>query len=214
MQVRTKSKLRWRSRDQNGSIIEDNLEKLSRPFRSVMDLKAKGIRFRPSSKVLTDIRFESYYFHGQLQLPTCHITEDFKHKCSNMIAFELSPGIFFDFGVTSYVNFMKSLIQSPDDVKELREKGIFTTTLSNKEVVQMFEEMDTYGLEQKDDFLEVKMRIEKHCTNKAKTWMAELLHTYFRSPWTALALFAAVLALCLSSLQSYYSIRRANKSSS
>ncbi|KAL0387979.1 UNVERIFIED_CONTAM: hypothetical protein Sradi_2679700 [Sesamum radiatum] len=213
MQVRSKSKLRWRSREK-GNIINDNLEKLSRPFRSVMDLKAKGIRFRPSSKVLKDIRFESYYFHGQLQLPSCHITEDFKYKCSNMIAFELSPGVFFDFGVTSYVNFMKSLIQSTDDVKELREKGIFTTTLSNKEVVQMFEEMDTYGLEQKDDFLEVKMRIEKHCSNKAKTWMAELLHTYFRSPWTALALFAAVLALCLSSLQSYYSIRRANKSSS
>ncbi|KAL0456356.1 UNVERIFIED_CONTAM: hypothetical protein Slati_0974800 [Sesamum latifolium] len=144
-----------------------------------MDLKAKGIRFRPSSKFLKDIRFESYYLHGQLQLPTCHITEDFKHKCSNMIAFEFSPGIYTDFGVTSYVNFMKSLIQSPDDVKELREKGIFTTTLSNKEVVQMFEEMDTYGLEKRDAFLEVKMRIEKHCSNKAKTWMAELLHTYF-----------------------------------
>ncbi|KAK4425001.1 hypothetical protein Salat_1693700 [Sesamum alatum] len=153
-EVRSKSKLRWRYSREKGSITDDNLEKLSRPFRSVMDLKAKGIRFRPSSKVLTDIRFESYYFHGKLQLPTCHLTEDFKYKCSNMIAFELSPGIFFDFGVTSYVNFMKSLIDSPNDVKELREKGIFTTTLSNKEVVQMFEEMDTYGLEQKDAFIE------------------------------------------------------------
>ncbi|KAL0377128.1 UNVERIFIED_CONTAM: hypothetical protein Scaly_0830400 [Sesamum calycinum] len=122
VQVQSKPKLIWRSRVK-GSIIDGNLEKLSRPFRSVTDLKAKGIRFRPSSKVLKDIRFESYYFHGQLHLPSWHITEDFKYKCSNMIAFELSPGIFFDLGVTSYVNFMKSLIQSPDDVKELREKG-------------------------------------------------------------------------------------------
>ncbi|KAL0349317.1 UNVERIFIED_CONTAM: hypothetical protein Sangu_1159500 [Sesamum angustifolium] len=206
--------LRWRSRNQKESTTGDNLENISYPHRSVMDLKAKGFRFESSSDLLTDIKFESYCFHGKLQIPSRHITDHFKYFYSNMIAFEVSPAAYTGFAVASYVNFMKSFIESPDDVKELQEKGIFRTTFSNEEVVQMFKEMDTYGLDKRDAFLEVKMRIEKHCSNKAKTWMAELLHTYFRSPWTVLALFAAIVALCLASLQGYYAIRRANKSSS
>ncbi|KAL2230394.1 UNVERIFIED_CONTAM: hypothetical protein Sindi_1633800 [Sesamum indicum] len=205
--------LRWISRNQKESTTGHNLENFSCPRRSVMDLKAKGIRFESSSDLLTDIKFESYCFHGKLQLPSRHIADHFTYFNSNMIAFGMSLGAYTEFAVASYVNFMKSLIESPDDVKELQEKGIFRTTFSNEEVVQMFKEMDTYGLDKRDAFLEVKMRIEKHCSNKAKTWMAKLLHTYFRSPWTVLALFAAIFALGLASLQGYYAIRRANKSS-
>ncbi|KAK4387757.1 hypothetical protein Sango_2382300 [Sesamum angolense] len=106
---------------------------------------------------------------------------------------------------------MKSLIENPKDVKELRENGILFSRLgSDEEVVELFKEIDTYGLGSRYVFPDVKMRIEEHCNSKAKTWMAELIHTYFRSPWTAVALFAATFLLCLTFLQTFYTIRPAN----
>ncbi|KAL0346196.1 UNVERIFIED_CONTAM: hypothetical protein Sradi_4450900 [Sesamum radiatum] len=119
-----------------------------------------------------------------------------------MIAFEMSPETDTDRDVISYVNFMKSLIETPRDVKALREKGILFSRLgSDEEVVKMFKQIDTFGVEKWDHFLDVKMRIEEHCNSKARTWMAELIHAYFLSPWTAIALFAAVILLSLTSLQ-------------
>ncbi|KAK4437425.1 hypothetical protein Salat_0076400 [Sesamum alatum] len=190
---------------------ESRFKQLSHPFRSVTDLKAKGIRFSVSSHFLLDIRFHSYCFYGLLQLPALFVNDTTKVFFSNAIAFEMSPETDSDLALTSYVYFMKSLIENPKDVKELREKGILFSRLgSDEEVVNMFKEIDTYGLSSRYIFPDVKLRIEKHCNSKAKTWMAELIHTYFRSPWTAIALFAAAILLCLTFLQTFYTIHPAN----
>ncbi|KAL0428486.1 UNVERIFIED_CONTAM: hypothetical protein Slati_3023400 [Sesamum latifolium] len=82
-------------------------------FRSVTDLKAKGVRFRPSSNFLTDIRFCSYSFYGLLQLPVWYVNNNSMVLFSNVIAFEMSPETDTDRDVISYVNFMKSLIETP-----------------------------------------------------------------------------------------------------
>lgn len=122
----------------------------------------------------------------------------------------MSPETATDYGVTRYVNFMKTLIEKAKDVKELREKGILNSLLaSDEQVVGMFKGIDTYGFG--DVSGDVKVRMERHCNNKATTWMAELLHTYFSSPWTAIALFAAILVLFLSFIQTYYTINSAHR---
>ncbi|KAK4432079.1 hypothetical protein Salat_0970000 [Sesamum alatum] len=194
---------RWRRKSSSQSMFKME----SRPFYSVTDLKAKGIHFWPSSNCLTDIKFHSYSFYGLLQLPIWFVTNNSMVFFSNMVAFEMSPETDTDCGVISYVNFMKSLLESPRDVKELREKGILFSCLgSDEEVVRMFKQIDTYGADNSGLFLDVKTRIEEHCNSKAKTWMADLIHTYFRSPWTAIALFAATLLLCLTFLQTFYTI--------
>ncbi|KAI3459673.1 hypothetical protein Pfo_016336 [Paulownia fortunei] len=151
------------------------------PFRSVTYLKAKGIHFGPSSNCLKDITFE------------------------------MSPETNTDFAVISYVNFMKTLIENPKDVKELREKGILFSCLANdEEVVKIFKEIDTYGMDNINIFQDVKMRIHEYYASKAKTWMAELIHTYFCSPWTAIALFVATFLLCLTIIQTYYTVHPRN----
>lgn len=194
---------RWKRKISSQSMFKME----SRPFYSVTDLKAKGIHFRPSSNCLTDVRFHSYPFYGLLQLPIWFVTNNSMVFFSNMMAFEMSPEIDTDCDVISYVNFMKSLLETPRDVKELREKGILFSCLgSDEEVLKMYKQIDTYGVNNCGLFLDVKTRIEEHCSSKAKTWMADLIHTYFRSPWTAIALFAATLLLCLTFLQTYYTI--------
>ncbi|KAL1561603.1 UPF0481 protein [Salvia divinorum] len=185
-------------------------------FRSVMDLKAKGIHFRPTkskSYRLTDIEFRSHSFYGMLRLPILLLESKTKVILSNIIAMEMSPGSGTDFAVTSYVKFMKSLIMKAEDVKELREKGILVTAwqADDKEVVRMFRELETEGACRRDIFRGVRESINQHCRSKTKTFKAELIYTYFRSPWTTIALLAAVLLLCINCLNfllNYYRFAR------
>ncbi|KAL1568105.1 UPF0481 protein [Salvia divinorum] len=181
------------------------------PFRSATDLKAKGIHFRRSSHCLTDIKFFSFAFYAELQLPSFYVTNSSKVYFSNLIAFEMSPEREPVFGLTCYFNFMKALIHNANDVKVLREKGILYGLLpSDEDVVQLFKSIDTYGYPNRGLFLDVKMRIEEHCNNKARRWMADLINTNFRSPWTVIALVAATFLLCLTFLQTYFTINPRN----
>ncbi|KAG6419998.1 hypothetical protein SASPL_116512 [Salvia splendens] len=191
-----------------GAEIKGEKEKLkvvNSQFQSVMDLKAKGVHFRPTkskSYRLTDIEFRSHSFYGMLRLPILLLESKTKVILSNIIAMEMSPGSGTDFAVTSYAKFMKSLIMKAEDVKELREKGILVMAwqADDEEVVRMFRELETEGACRRDIFRGVRERINDHCRSKTKTFKAELLYTYFRSPWTTIALLAAVVLLCINCL--------------
>ena len=183
-----------------------------RPFRSVTELKAKGIHFKPSSKFLLDIRFDSYYFFGVLHLPVLAVSKGAGIILSNIMALEISPGTpCADMIVTSYLALMKSMIEDSNDVKALQEKGIIVSFVGDsEEIVRMFKEIDFHGIENHRVFDEIKMRINDQCNSKAKTWIAELINTNFHSPWTAIALLAAAFLLCLTFLQTYYTLNPRN----
>ncbi|CAN4109156.1 unnamed protein product [Withania somnifera] len=158
-----------------------NMKSYIHSFRSVTDLKAKGIYFKPScTHSLKDIKFKSRYFYGQLVLPTWYVSIYTKAFFFNMIAYEMCPNTVTDRAVTSYVYFMKSLIESPRDVKELSENQILFNMLgSDEEVARMYKEINTYGVNN-----------------------AYIYYNLSRSPWTALALLAA----CLTFTQTYFTI--------
>ncbi|KAI7998175.1 UPF0481 protein [Camellia lanceoleosa] len=104
--------------------------------------------------------------------------------------------ISIDFGVTSYICFMDSLIDHTEDVKVLRSKGILLNFLgSDQQVADIFNEIATELVPSPHAYVELKTRIEKHHKNSMKIWMAEWHHTYFRSPWTFIAVAAAILAI-------------------
>ncbi|KAL0349398.1 UNVERIFIED_CONTAM: hypothetical protein Sangu_1167600, partial [Sesamum angustifolium] len=131
-----------------------DLRKELHSFRSVTNLKAKGIEVEPSSsRSLKDVEFKSGFFCAQLKLPTWFVSLYTKIFFLNMIAFELSPNNFNNHMVTSYINLMKSLIESPKDVKELREKKILFNFLgSDEQVLKVYQEIDTYGADNPDIF--------------------------------------------------------------
>nr|XP_027071854.1 uncharacterized protein LOC113696673 [Coffea arabica] len=178
-------------------------------FRSATELKAKGIHFRRSSAdSLKGIKFKSGYFYATLEVPIWFVSIYTNVFFLNMIAYEMCPSTSTDRAVTAYIEFMKSLIDSPKDVKELREKKILLTTLgSDEEVLKVYKDINTYGVRNVTIFHGVKEKIQAHYNNKAKTWLAELFYTYFNSPWTAIALFAAAFLLVLTFLQTYYTVR-------
>ncbi|XP_047940863.1 uncharacterized protein LOC125188154 [Salvia hispanica] len=86
----------------------------------------------------------------------------------------------------------------------------YSLLANDEEVVEMVKSVDTYGFAGDCHFRDVNMSIEKHCTSKARTWMAELINTNFRSPWTVIALAAATLLLCLTFIQTYFTINPTN----
>ncbi|KAL7111770.1 hypothetical protein ACP275_05G110800 [Erythranthe tilingii] len=177
-------------------------------FRSVTHLKEKGIHFMPSSSLsVKGIKFESGAISGRLHIPI-RVLSPISFVCmSNMIAYEMSPGSETGYEILSYTTFMKSLIEGPADMKELQEKGILINKYQNNaQLLEEIKALDTFGLDNLDIFNEVRQQIEKHCRSRTKTWMADLKHTQFRSPWTIAALLGAMFLLCLAFMQTYFTI--------
>nr|GMD41823.1 UPF0481 protein At3g47200-like [Ipomoea batatas] len=202
--------------DKNNTTIKvqkDSFEKYGYVFRSVMDLKAKGIHFGHSDNIysVTSIKFESSnYAYAKLKLPIWYASPLSKVFFTNMLAYEICSND-ISLEIIAYVNFMKSLIVCPNDVKELREKRIISNTLGDDmEVVQLFKGLNTHGIDDPEIFREVKQKIQQHYDSKANTWMAELVYTYLRSPWTIIALLAACLLLLLTLAQTYVAFNPRN----
>ncbi|KAJ9548064.1 hypothetical protein OSB04_020607 [Centaurea solstitialis] len=156
---------------------------------SMMELKAKGIFVKCCYDESTneDIKFHSRCCYGELGLVRRAVSWHSKAIYMNMIAYEMCPHNPNDFRVSTYIRVMKSLLVHPDDVKELRTKGILVHNLGRDEqVVKMYEEIGVPSVNLRMLLLFWR-EIGKHCKNKYKTWAAELINVYFSSPWKAVA---------------------------
>ncbi|XP_052176585.1 uncharacterized protein LOC127790895 [Diospyros lotus] len=102
-------------------------------YRSVKELKSVGIYLQPSKKScrFSDITFHSTILNGKLSLPGITIEDGTKSLLLNLVAFEACADTLSNFGVSSYVYFMDTLIDHADDVKELRYKGIILNLLGS-----------------------------------------------------------------------------------
>ncbi|KAJ0014922.1 hypothetical protein Pint_20674 [Pistacia integerrima] len=183
-----------------GQPIENDLQF----FRNVKELKAAGIRFRPSDTgCLKDITFE----FGTLRLPSIQVDDSTASKFLNLIAYEMCPDFLNDFGVSSYVAFLYILIDQAQDVKELRDKQILHNFLgSDEKVAELFNEIGTDLVSNPSIYGDVKSKIQRHYDSKFMTSTAQFIHKYFRSPWSAIAFLAAIIALALTVAQTVYTI--------
>ncbi|XP_060213705.1 uncharacterized protein LOC132640912 [Lycium barbarum] len=144
-------------------------------YRSAMELKRAGIHFKPGkSRRLTDVRFNFFHCSALLTLPPITIDDSTKSEFLNLVAYEACPDTPDDFGVTSYLSFMDSLIDHAEDMKELRSKGILLNFLgSDQEVADLFNEIARDLVPNPHAFVDVKDKIDKHCNSKRKIWIAE-----------------------------------------
>ncbi|XP_062117950.1 UPF0481 protein At3g47200-like [Humulus lupulus] len=184
-------------------------EEKQQTFRSVMDLKAAGINLKRSkSSSLKDIKFSSRLFSAELELPPITVDDSMAPKFLNLIAFEMCPdNTKTEYEVSSYISFLDSLIDYPNDVKELRSSHVLHNLLGcDKEVAQLFNEMGRFLVPNPEAYEEVISQIEKHYHNKCLTWIAQVLNEHFSTPWTIVTFVAAFLALGMSFIQTYYTI--------
>ncbi|XAR69612.1 hypothetical protein NMG60_11001269 [Bertholletia excelsa] len=177
-------------------------------YRSVQELKASGIIFRPNKdeagRFFTSVRFESLLVKSILRIPPMIIDDSTKAFFLNLVAYEMCPDCPKKAGVTSYLWFIDNIIDDSKDVQELRKMGIILNGLSSdQQVADLFNDIAENLVPNLQAYAGVTNRIESHYKNVVKLWITEWLHIHFRTPWTVAALFAALLAFGLSITQTY-----------
>ncbi|KAL5549875.1 hypothetical protein UlMin_000051 [Ulmus minor] len=180
-------------------------------FRNILDIRAAGITLKPSRNCsLRDIKFTSH-FPSCLKLPPLLVDDSMVPKFMNLIAYEMCPDNMSDremegYEVTSYLAFMDSLIDSEEDVKQLRKAHILRNCLSSDaEVARLFNEMGSC-LVSMPAYPDVVRKIQHHYENKYVKWMALISRQHFRDPWTILALVGAFLALALTAIGTWFTV--------
>ena len=144
---------------------------------------------------------------GYLWLPPLVVDDSTRPKFLNLIAYEMCLDLENNFGVTSYVSFLDSLIDEPNDVKMLRKARILHNFLgSDEEEAQLFNEIGTDLVPNNEIYSDVRSKIQKHYSNKWITWIAQFFHDHFSSPWTFIAFVGALLALVLTVIQTKYAV--------
>ncbi|XP_052176586.1 UPF0481 protein At3g47200-like [Diospyros lotus] len=177
-------------------------------YRSVTELKSVGINFKCSySRRFSDITFKSGSFlSGYLRLPPITIDDGTKSLLLNLVAWEACPDTPDDFGVSSYVYFMDTLIDRAEDVKELRYNGVILNGLgSDEQAAELFNEIGRNLVSNPQAFGKVKESIYGYYSSRPSLWLAEWVHTHFRSPWALIAFIAAIFVLCLTVAQTVLS---------
>ncbi|KAG6690930.1 hypothetical protein I3842_10G037700 [Carya illinoinensis] len=179
-------------------------------YRNVQELKAAGIHVKRSeANSLRNISFSRKFkfYPGYLGLPPRIVDDSTAPKFLNLIAYEMCLDFRNDFGITSYVSFLDSLIDEASDVKELRKAHVLLNLLgSDEEVAQLFNEIGTDLVPDLDEYKQVRTQIQKYYDKTWVTWVAEFFHNHFSSPWTLLAFLGALLALFLSATQTWYTV--------
>ncbi|XP_017618793.1 UPF0481 protein At3g47200-like [Gossypium arboreum] len=176
-------------------------------FRSIKELKESGIHVKPSTtNNLKDISF-SCNFLGKLMMPRLLVDDSTASKFLNLVALEMCRDFKNDFEVTSYLCFMDTLIDTADDVKELRVTGMLHNYLgSDEEVANLFNKMSRDLVPDQTRYEKVIEDIHRYCNNPWTDALAQIYYTYFSTPWTFLAFVGAIIGLLFSAIQAYFSL--------
>ena len=186
-----------------------NVQEYWQSYRNVQELKTAGIHLkRGKNCYLSEIKFtKQFLFRGQLHLPPIVVDDSTRPKFLNLIAYERCLDFENDFGVTSYISFLDSLIDEANDVKMLRKAQILHNFLgSDEEVAKLFNDIGTDLVPNIEIYRDVRSQIQKHYRSKWMTWIAQVFHDHFSSPWTFIAFFGALLALALAITQTWYAV--------
>ncbi|KAI3467669.1 hypothetical protein Pfo_024332 [Paulownia fortunei] len=201
-----RSRVRLRSRHRYHAVDGDIIP-------SATELGEAGIRFKRSrTRSLKDISFKG----NTLSLPVIVVDEETKSTLLNLIAFER-----FHVGagseVTSYIFFLDSLVKGSKDVSLLRSRGIICNALgTDEDVAKLFNLLRTEVVVDPESSLDrVYRMVSKKLRNRFKKrlheWQADLVQTYFRSPWAVVSVIAAILLFTLTIIQTVYSVLSYNR---
>ncbi|KAL5564820.1 hypothetical protein UlMin_027984, partial [Ulmus minor] len=185
-----------------------------RSFRNVQELKAAGIKLKPSkSRCLKKVSFSSGLFGGCLRLGPILVDKSTGAKLLNLIAYEMCLDYHCKttkdghYTISSYVSFLDSLIDNEQDVKDLRAAHILRHRLScDAEVAELFNNISPIPVADDDAYGNVNAEIQEYYKRKIRIWITEFRQAHLSSPWTLLALIAADVALGLTAAQTYFTI--------
>ncbi|GAB4855460.1 hypothetical protein Ancab_024077 [Ancistrocladus abbreviatus] len=166
---------------------------------NVTDLHWAGVKFvagRDGS--LLDIEFTE----GTLKIPPLNLDDVTESFFRNLMVFEQCH-YYFDPYIIDYIALLHFLINTPEDVEILVQKGIIKNWLaSNEEVSSLFNSMlrvKKFPGHSYNSTLYEKLN-EYYYTGCRPHW-ALFKHRYFRHPWAVMSLISATVLLLLTIIQ-------------
>ncbi|KAF8032339.1 hypothetical protein BT93_D1301 [Corymbia citriodora subsp. variegata] len=173
-------------------------------IRSATELNKAGMKFKKSlTRSLKDISFA----RGVLKLPVITVDDTTESTFLNLMTFErlhIGAGN----KITSYANFMDNIINDERDVALLHAHGIIQNDIgSNEAVAELFNSLCKEVTLPSNHSLEAMQKdISEYCEQPWNMWRANLNRTYFKNPWTALSLTAAIFLFMLTIIQTVYGV--------
>ncbi|CAK9181084.1 unnamed protein product [Ilex paraguariensis] len=169
-----------------------------RVIKCATELQEVGIKFETAteSSSLFDIKFKN----GIMRIPPLQIDDDTEWFFRNMVAYEQYKRGTNAHYVTDYMTFIDCLLDSPKDVKILRDCGVIDNGLGDDRAVSnMFIKMTNHVNVCAARFCYSKVfnRVNEYCGHPWRTWMANLKHNYFNNPWSIISIISAFLLLNL-----------------
>ncbi|KAK1278952.1 hypothetical protein QJS04_geneDACA007092 [Acorus gramineus] len=176
---------------------------------NVTDLDKIGVRFIPKyqTKTFLDVTFD--YQKGVMEIPPLILYPYTQTTLRNIIAFEQCFGGEEDLlHISHYVIMMAFLICTPGDISKLQDEEIITNWLgSQKEVLNVFKQLRGEVVDvSTDHYADVYKKVNQFRLSKFNRHWATLMHDYFGSPWSFLAVLAAFVALVLTFLQTFFTV--------
>ncbi|PIN08118.1 hypothetical protein CDL12_19311 [Handroanthus impetiginosus] len=176
---------------------------------SATKLRQAGVKFCAEGSCLFNVVFKN-----ELMLPSLIVNKWIETFFWNIIAFEQCG--YHSKDITSYVILMDSLINTPDDVVLLVNRGIIKNELGESEAIadifnNLYKEVVTetdelyfanlcynVNVYSPDSFHELK--------SKCFRWRVMLRRDYFSNPWSFISLLAGSVLLILTVIQTVCSI--------
>ncbi|CAI9113919.1 OLC1v1014624C1 [Oldenlandia corymbosa var. corymbosa] len=188
----------------NSNIDEPPLvEEITIP--SVVELSKAGVQFFPTKEGILSIKFDEQLV--AIYLPTISLDVNTEIVLRNLVAYEAcnasGPLVF-----TRYTELMNGIIDTEEDAKLLREKGIILNRLkSDEEVANMWNGMTKSVRLTKVPFLDKVIEdVNQYYNGKWKVKIAKFMELYVFNSWQFLTLMAAALLLLLMTFQAFCSI--------
>ncbi|KAM1189342.1 hypothetical protein ACFX2J_025025 [Malus domestica] len=172
---------------------------------SVSDLMESGIRFVPTKGCISSISFDPKTV--TLYLPATSLDVNAEVILRNLVTYEASNAS-GQLVFTRYTEMMNGIIDTEEDAKLLREKGIILNRLkSDEEVANLFNGISKSIRLTKVPFLDQAIEdVNKYYNGRWKVKMAKIFKVYVVGCWPILALLAAVFLLLLMALQAFCSV--------
>ncbi|KAK1272164.1 putative UPF0481 protein [Acorus gramineus] len=172
---------------------------------SVTKLSKAGVKLFATVGDLSSIAFD--HDSATLYLPRITLNENSEVILRNLVAFEATTTS-KAFVLTRYIELMNGIVESEEDVKLLRERGIIHNQLkSDREVVDLWKGMSkTVKLTRAARIDEVIEGVNGYYEKSWKVQTGRFMSRYVFSSWPFLTFLGANLLLLLTSLQAFCSI--------
>ncbi|XP_068477986.1 putative UPF0481 protein At3g02645 [Phaseolus vulgaris] len=172
---------------------------------SVTDLLNCGIRFVATTGSISSISFDAKT--RTFYLPTIGLDVNTEVFLRNLVAYEASVAS-GPLVITRYTELMNGIIDSEEDARILREKGIILNHLkSDKEVADLWNGMSkslrVSRVAQLDKVIE---DVNKYHNGRMKVKLWKFMKNYVFSSWQFLTFLAAICLLLLMALQAFCSV--------